>query len=712
MTEQVTIVIKDEFSGEVEKVHASLRRWKAEVKNKTPIGKSELQALERTCYNVGREVSSAVRALGITSAFTSGGFVAILVAIGSQLDKFASEGLKQHAMAREVGLTYEQFERFVTADMAAGATEPEARARMERFARSVRDFALGNRSSTRARLEDAAGRSSDSGAIVSRRFQETLREQGLNKTMLLYLEHMTEKARSGDQRAARILGDAVGLHGSGADEIRGQYDKLGKIATVDEAASKKFWIASRNLRISLKSLRNRVGIIMLPVFRGLLRLLAKAFSGRTSEDFKERIKKIYAALKAFNWDKLRRWVGKALTFVAKEIGDVISDLASFVDDIDKFVRMVDRWRQGNRWQAGVGKPILYFHKPGADASQFFRWPDPSEGNVMGEIPDGSGGAINISREYQRWQLENAKDLPESSNIEDRRNDPPLMDPKLERKKQLRRKTGELSIELRRFVDGMRDMRGGAGGGSSDGGVSGKNRSRPMGTKAGGAGGTPVFFGPPPGDRQVVKGSWFGQYSRGMGSQVPGGWVDPGDMDKKGRSLGNFGGYSQDTPGVAIPYKGSAGRPGQQEGQPIRVWDLGRVGPGQRSHLARQVDIGPNQATTDKGIDINAPLAERLGYAPAGKGKASGRPEFPTGQPFAYQAIGVQDMLRARQQMDVERRHASGTAVPWSRHGTLEMDVNVKGPRGISADAEVTGGDFKPADGGVTVNREISSGAEE
>ncbi len=40
-------------------------------------------------------------------------------------------------------------------------------------------------------------------------------------------------------------------------------------------------------------------------------------------------------------------------------------------------------------------------------------------------------------------------------------------------------------------------------------------------------------------------------------------------------------------------------------------------------------------------------------------------------------------------------------------GSLNLDVNVKGPRGTNVDASVTEGDFIPADRGINVNREMT-----
>jgi hypothetical protein len=124
-------------------------------------------------------------------------------------------------------------------------------------------------------------------------------------------------------------------------------------------------------------------------------------------------------------------------------------------------------------------------------------------------------------------------------------------------------------------------------------------------------------------------------------------------------------------------------------------------------MARQVDIGPNQInprSKDKGLDMNAALAERLGYAPTKKSaQETGRDVFPTGTNFKYQVLRTEDILRARTEMDQERKRIEGGAIKWTRHGQLDLEVNVKGPKGVKVDATADG-DLEPSDRGININR--------
>jgi hypothetical protein len=253
-------------------------------------------------------------------------------------------------------------------------------------------------------------------------------------------------------------------------------------------------------------------------------------------------------------------------------------------------------------------------------------------------------------------------------------------------------------------------------------------NRPFGFAGFGAAGTgrsggligrgAISPGIPVGPRQG-KASWFGNFPDSLGSTIPGGWYDPGDINKKtGAPLPNWAGYPQSTPGVAIPFAGAAGAPGAFQGMPVRVQDLTRTSRGV-SQLARAIDLGPSQhlpVSREKAIDVNAALAERFGYAgTARQARATGRPEFPTGGQFGYQVITPDMFLRTRQEMDVERRRAEGRPIPFTRHpgamgddqaslapllaqesqaralnGNAAIDINVKGVRSAASDSEPEG----------------------
>ena len=157
----------------------------------------------------------------------------------------------------------------------------------------------------------------------------------------------------------------------------------------------------------------------------------------------------------------------------------------------------------------------------------------------------------------------------------------------------------------------------------------------------------VVAGSPPSGVQYTPGSVYGNLSQAEGSQLPGGWRDLGDIYKtgplRGQPLPQFTGAPRNVPGVSLPFRESAGRAGQQEGGWVRV-----VNPMTgESEYVRQVDIGPNMfnpASQNKGIDINAALAERWGYSSTGaQARATGRPVFPTGQKIEWQTASPEEV---------------------------------------------------------------------
>jgi hypothetical protein len=180
----------------------------------------------------------------------------------------------------------------------------------------------------------------------------------------------------------------------------------------------------------------------------------------------------------------------------------------------------------------------------------------------------------------------------------------------------------------------------------------------------------VIQASPPTGVQSTKASFFGQFSEKEGSKLPGGWVDKGDINKKtGLSLGNYSGSPQSSPGVSLPFQTSVGRKGMEEGSLVRVT---HPVTGER-YIVPQVDVGPNQtlrASRDKGIDVNAPLAERMNYAgTAAQAKATGRQVFPTGQEIQWEVVTPHQLLREQH----ERFAAAGARSTFVRRQVPEEE---------------------------------------
>lgn len=114
----------------------------------------------------------------------------------------------------------------------------------------------------------------------------------------------------------------------------------------------------------------------------------------------------------------------------------------------------------------------------------------------------------------------------------------------------------------------------------------------------------VYYGPM---------SWFGQFGYGDYDHelAKYRWSDNADNAR------NASGLSQQTPGIAYMSK-----------ETIRHW-FKLTFPNDVTVIVRQVDLGP-ALWTNKIIDVNAPLAEMVGYSPR---------TFPTGHNILFQYIG-------------------------------------------------------------------------
>lgn len=750
MTE-IHIVFKNEFSGEMQKMRLALESVKREVKDKSPLGKKELASLERFAGNVGREVVSGFRVVGITASFTSGGIVAAIAAIFNALEGFASAGLTQHAIAREVGLTYEQYERFVVAAKATGMTDEEARAGVERMTRAIRNLQLGTRSATWQKLEEAPG-----GSQLARRLQTSLVENGLDATIKLIFEEMAKSVASGGPNgrwAAQVLAEALDLQGDGWNHVFEMLQKVSRSAVPDEAAAKKFLLAQRKNSIAWSRVINAVRAVLIPAFTRLLEVVSKIFNEENNKAFIQFVNDLIEGLIALDWDWIRQKIDQVLGWIGKEIVLFSEDLASFVEDIDKFIQAIDRFRgravANDKWEKakpvpytpqlnlGEFQPQQFMTTPSADFAPDELVPgDAEESQVIRDI-------FNKPASGEDFATRLIRVAPKSTNIIDLRGQEEALPPKAEMTgleqsaNRLTDQVDALTFEMRRLVDVFRDIREGEGGGSSDGGVSRKARTRPMRTRAGGRGrGQPNVpkrpetpqeksmredqkaadrrlqvapeSTPPPKGRRTVKASFYSNYSEKQGSKLPGGWVDKGDMDKRGNPLPAYGGYDLSVPGVALPYRAAVGAPGAQGGRAVRVWRPD----GKGSDIVRAIDTGPSQTNVhskDKGIDINAPLAERWGYVSnKEQSRITGRPVFPSVTQIDYHVLDTSDFLRARTEVQREawKQRGEGKPPPWLRSGSkLNLEVNVEGPRGVQVDATAEGYD----ENNVRVNRDLGGG---
>lgn len=115
---------------------------------------------------------------------------------------------------------------------------------------------------------------------------------------------------------------------------------------------------------------------------------------------------------------------------------------------------------------------------------------------------------------------------------------------------------------------------------------------------------------PGGAADTVRGSWFGN--------APG-WVDPSDSGLQASGKPVSAG-----PGIALPSRATLGQ------------DFDVTAPSGQTYRLKQTDVGP-AAKTGRGVDINAPAAQLMGYTPK---------TFPTDASFKVAPAGSKAEVRA------------------------------------------------------------------
>jgi hypothetical protein len=138
-----------------------------------------------------------------------------------------------------------------------------------------------------------------------------------------------------------------------------------------------------------------------------------------------------------------------------------------------------------------------------------------------------------------------------------------------------------------------------------------------------------------GESETGRASFYGNY--------PGqyDWRDPQDVytkgPMKGQPMPGYTGTPLNVPGIALPSAVTSGRSDKQEGAYFAV-----TSPTGQTVYAPQVDIGPGKRT-GRMVDINAPLAELMGYTPD-EYKGPNRRPFPTDTQFTVRRVDPEEAL--------------------------------------------------------------------
>lgn len=740
----VVVSLRDQASATADKVREAMKSLRTEAKTRPDT--SQLKQLETVAYSVGRELGTTIRLLGVQGAFVSGGLVASVTAISGALGNFARSSLVVRSTAQELNLTVSQFERFRYAAQASGASSEQATAGITALGRSILDLRRGIDSTTRDKLRQGAY--NQSGANFASELQDQLQREGVNKVIETVLQRISAESAKGTPEgaaAAQVIREAFGLGGPEFNRTGENLKEFGmNIIVPTEKAAQAFVLQMIKLQVSMNNLYNTIGIALLPAFTSLLDKLNAWLGEDAGKKFIETFRQMWESLSALDWNSIRSSVMSGLNAIGTEVVRFVHDVREIVKSLDNIVRMVDSWKQSNRFEAGKGQLVPYLNQSGGDTPQRFM-SDPfnnTEANNPFNPPkyrfnpdpdflSGSPMSTNIDdRRGETFDEETGKryrdgvEVPESpfSGRQDRRRT----------RQNLNRQTEEMAVELQRLVDIFRDVRG-----SGDGGVSKKgNRTSPMQTRAGGAGGAGSVSG-----GGVLPG--FSRSAIDFAADEAGGFHVPKSIYGLGSGMRplqlGFGKYER-FPGVGM-IEDRRGEPALPK--PSSYENL-------TSFFRADME---NQKSFQAG-QLPRPSIER--YEDSSLAKALGGNSYtlnPLSSPVPRKRGDVFMGRESDREADREEKEKSiieerGTdpirnyRTPWSRHpragaagfssdraagfssdraavdsamrgfdgggrsGSLNLDVNVKGPRGTKVDASVTEGDFVPADRGITVNREM------
>ena len=380
-----TILIRDEVTIALEKI-------------KKEFTKSAVDFGESLGYGIGRNARSVFGLLGISGALASGGFVAGIAGMTVSLGKFSQKTLNLNSTVLRLNMTLQEYKQLVNIGRAAGLSKEQAEAEIEAMAEAVLDLRRGTESDTRKRLEEQG--TFGSGTAVSRQLQRQLQRDGDRpyNIMRQILEQMNRgsSGTDADRLGTEIWRKSFGLGSPAWNKATENIDQFAndnfKPAEDDAAA---FLQEQVNLQRELENFQTVIGIALMPAMEAFSGWLATALQSENMERFIAEVREWGKTITEQDWDKVRQKVDTALAGTKTGFMKFVSAAIRIVASITNIIRIVSHWQKD----------------------------DPVAGNTPVKFGEGaaySGGAYQVSAEYQKWQLQNTEDLPESSNIEDRR----------------------------------------------------------------------------------------------------------------------------------------------------------------------------------------------------------------------------------------------------------------------------------------------------
>lgn len=383
-----TILIRDEVSIALERV-------------KKQFTKDVVDSAETLSFGVGRNLRSLVGLLGISSAFISGGLVASLAAMTLSVSKFAQKNLNLNSTVLRLNMTLAEYKQLVNIGIAGGLSKEQAEADIEAFANAVLDLRRGTESDTRQKLQEAGG--AGSGTVVSRQLQAQLARDGDRpyQTMKRILEQMRSGAEGTDSErmATEIWRNSFGL---GSPAWNKAIENIDQFANDNfkpaEEQSLAYMVEQAELQRELENFRTEIGIALMPAMEAFSGWLQKFLEPANMEKFIIEVRKWAKIIQEEDWDQIRQRIDRALGGTKSGLKRFARAAYKAMASLANIVNIIKHWQQDD--------PSKY---EGATPVKFSEGAGPME-----------GGAYQVSAEYAKWQLQNVENLPESSNIEDRR----------------------------------------------------------------------------------------------------------------------------------------------------------------------------------------------------------------------------------------------------------------------------------------------------
>ena len=672
--DETSIIIQDEVTEGARRVRQQFRNFQRNTSFQRVSG--ELNQASRHFGQVGQEFRSTFEQLGFDAKYTQQGFVNKFAAIAGSLNDLVTKSKALRYSSQNIGLSAKQYLQLQYAMTAKGMSLDEAARSLDAMGRSIKSLGtFGKQSPVYAKFALEGG---PMGRNIAAAIQQVWIQRGTYDAIKYVYQRMREAPGDPKNQAwfRQVVMDALGLSSQAA--MDSDMSKYGDAIALDDQLAGDFLQQSILLRVQLEQLGARISITLMPQIEKLIEFLIDQFKGPVAGGFRKYLFDLIESFEKINWNAVEEGVVETLRFAGEQLKLFARDLDQVISDIDAFFNKIkaalarDPKEGDTEGQRKFNRYInwLLGGNTGDDKQQFRK--DPEFEFPFANILD--------SKIFEKFSsLLDNPNTPFSTNIEDRRGDAadeslsPAIEAEQQRtRRELQQRFKEMTKEISILTDTLRVRRGGISGGNVEGGVTKAGRNRPMMTVAGESG------GPPRAIAGQSRSSWYSQFKGAFG------WGDP--ADKAGSA---FTGHPDVMPGIALRAgEGAPGRPGKQEGGWFEV-----ASPNARTFLVRQHDIGPSYTSAHgRQIDINAALAERMGYSPKtfptdkgvftwkGRDAPAAGTESGTEVPGLGDPGGLQGAVPS-EYVPLPRARPAGSE--------LNLNVNMRG-EGATADAAVEG----------------------